>query len=100
MGPLPLPSSPLHDNLLDDKAASCDLYCMRTTHNKMHYTRVPDERPEAVIFPEMAVPGTGKTNSFRNSGYQWKQGLAPPRSFCNTTTQWVSLNIENAAMPI
>jgi len=86
-----LPSQPLAftTTYWDDRIPQCNFESRRC---HLHHCRVPHDRPEAVIFPEMAVPGSGPHSKFKNSGYQYIEGLPPPRSFDNSTIQWATLN--------
>jgi len=77
-----LPSMPLAytTSFYDDRAISCDVLCNRRGGHKMsdkYSWNTPSERPEAVTFPEMAVPGTGLHSRFKNSGYICDDSLPP-----------------------
>ena len=83
-----LPSMPLAytTNYWDERTA-----CKHNTTPVIHTAVTPHDRPEAIYFPEMAVPGTGVCSKFRNSGYQWVRGLPPPRSSDSYTDMWANL---------
>ncbi|XP_013061638.2 uncharacterized protein LOC106051060 isoform X2 [Biomphalaria glabrata] len=95
-----LPSMPLAytTHYWDDRRMPCDFYCRQTPYHKLHYMRVQPPRPEEVIFPEMAVPGTGVQSTLQDSGLLYKSGLAPPRSFSDEAYTWDTLNISSSPL--
>ncbi|GFO01011.1 hypothetical protein PoB_002751600 [Plakobranchus ocellatus] len=80
-----LPSQPLAYTTAywDDKLFSCDPGLARRPHLRIHHNNVLPTRPEAEVFPEMAVPGSGMVSKFRDSGYMFSQWLDQPwRTTC------------------
>lgn len=94
-----LPSLPLaySTHYWDNRAYVCDPYCHQTPYHKL--TRLGTApRPEEVIFPEMAVPGTGVQSRVFNSGFLHNPDLHPPRSFSDSDNTWGTLNLHSGAI--
>ena len=78
-----LPSQPLAFTTLywDDNVSDDEKYQMQVPRGPfmlMRPGRVLPTRPQAEIFPEMAVPGSGMMSKFRDSGYTIAARLDPP----------------------
>ena len=78
-----LPSQPLAYTTIywDDNVSEADKDQMQVDRKpllRMNYAKVLPTRPEAEVFPEMAVPGSGVMSKFRDSGYTVVPGLDTP----------------------
>jgi len=59
---------------------------------KIHRNQIPVDRPEARVFPEMAVPGSGMSSMCWNSGYRVLENTPPPNPDCKENAQWTMID--------
>ncbi|CAG5136406.1 unnamed protein product [Candidula unifasciata] len=77
----------------DDRFASCsDRY---TPCNRMELIPLPEPRLEEILFPEMAIPGTGTQSRTTNDGFLYRKGLPPSRFHTEPDASWRNLNLHS-----
>lgn len=76
-----------------DCGLQCDFHTLQTPYHRLHKAQLPEARPKEILFPEMAIPGSGVQSRLTDGGFLYQRDLPPPKTYTESESQWRIVNI-------